>query len=273
MFKSNIAPTIIDQYPHQKPYVSTLKSGERVIVDPEVTIQRIMLTFYLLINVGAFFGLATTYAEKDVGYWLAYLLPGILYLMCPVILFFGYKRTVKKPPQGSALTDVFKVIGCAFRKNGFRKLGQKGYLDVAKPSQLIGEGALSPQAPEITWTDDFVEDTKRTFEACQIFLFFPIYYLNDGGIGNIQTSQGSAMITNGAPNDLLSNFNPLTIIVAIPILNYGIYPFLRKHKIPFGRITRITFGFVLSALSSVIGAILQWRVYSTSPCGYYATAV
>lgn len=273
MFKSNIAPTIIDQYPHQRPYVSTLKSGERVIVDPEVTVQRIMLTFYLLINVGAFFGLATTYAEKDVGYWLAYLLPGILYFMCPVILFFGYKRTVKKPPQGSALTNVFKVIGCAFKKNGFRKLGQKGYLDVAKPSQLTAEGALPPQAPEITWTDDFVEDIKRTFEACQIFLFFPIYYLNDGGIGNIQTSQGSAMITNGAPNDLLSNFNPLTIIIAIPILNYGIYPFLRKHKIPFGRITRITFGFVLCALSSVIGAILQWRVYSTSPCGYYATAV
>jgi hypothetical protein len=30
-----------------------------------------MLTFYFLVNVGAFFGLATTYAEKDVGYWLA----------------------------------------------------------------------------------------------------------------------------------------------------------------------------------------------------------
>ena len=56
MFKSNIAPTVIDQYPHQRSYVNTLKTGERVIVDPEVTVQRIMLTFYGLVNVGAFFG-------------------------------------------------------------------------------------------------------------------------------------------------------------------------------------------------------------------------
>ena len=267
MFKSNIAPTIIDQYPHQTAYISTTKSGERVIVDPEVTVQRIMLTFYGLINVGAFFGLATTYAEKDVGYWLAYLLPGILYFLCPLVLLFAYKRTVKKPPQGTVINDAFKVIGTAIRKNGFRKFGRKGYLDAAKPSTLAAAGNTSP----VPWDDTFVEDVGRTLVACQVFLFFPVYNLNDGGIGNIQTSQGSAMITNGAPNDLLSNFNPLAIIVAIPILNYGIYPLLRRYRIHFGRISRITFGFLLAASSSAIGAILQWRVYKTSPCGYYAT--
>ncbi len=63
-----------------------------------------------------------------------------------------------------------------------------------------------------------------------MFLFFPFYYLNDGGIGNIETSQGSSMTTNGTPNDLLNNFNPLTIIVAIPIISYGLYPSMRQHK-------------------------------------------
>lgn len=71
--------------------------------------------------------------------------------------------------------------------------------------------------------------------------------------------------------DLLNNFNPLTIIVAIPILNYGLYPMLRHYKINFTRIQRITFGFVIAAISSVIGAIIQWRVYETSPCGWHAT--
>lgn len=46
-----------------------LKTGEKVVVDPESTIQRIMLIFYALINVGAFFAIATTYSEKYVGYW------------------------------------------------------------------------------------------------------------------------------------------------------------------------------------------------------------
>jgi hypothetical protein len=41
----------------------------------------------------------------------------------------------------------------------------------------------------IEWTDEFVEDIGKTFQACQMFLFFPVYNLNDGGIGNIVTSQ------------------------------------------------------------------------------------
>lgn len=67
------------------------------------------------------------------------------------------------------------------------------------------------------------------------------------------------------------SFNPLTIIIFIPILSYGIYPLLRKYKIPFGRITRITVGFTLAIISGIIGAIVQWRIYKTSPCGYQAT--
>ena len=77
LFKPNVAPTVLDQYSHQKPYVKTLKSGERVVVDPETTIQRVMLIFYGFVNVGAFYAIATTFVEKYNGYWLAFLLPGI----------------------------------------------------------------------------------------------------------------------------------------------------------------------------------------------------
>ncbi len=115
------------------------------------------------------------------------------------------------------------------------------------------------------------KDVRRTLQACQIFLFFPVYYMNDGGIGNIETSQGSSMVTNGAPNDLLNNFNPLTIIVAVPIISYGLYPLLRKYKIKFGPIKRITTGFFLASFSGITGAVTQYYIYKKSPCGYYAT--
>lgn len=69
-----------------------------------------------------------------------------------------------------------------------------------------------------------------------------------------------------------NNFNPLTIIIAVPLLSYIIYPLLRHFRIPFGRISRITFGFILATLSSLIGALIQWRIYSTSPCGSHATS-
>jgi dipeptide/tripeptide permease len=44
LFKSNIAPLVIDQYPVHKQYIEVLPSGERVIIDPESTIQRIYAT-------------------------------------------------------------------------------------------------------------------------------------------------------------------------------------------------------------------------------------
>ena len=271
MFKPNIAPTVLDQYVHQKEYTKVLKSGEKVIMDPESTVQRIMLIFYGLINIGAFFALATTYCEKDVGYWLAFLMPGILYFLLPTLLLILNKHIVKKAPDGSVLTNVLKITGMAIKQNKF-KLWGKGYFDAAKPSVLAAKGITTFNGKPISWTDQLVDDTVRTYGACTIFLYFPIWYSNDGGIGNILANQGAAMTTNGAPNDLLTNFNPLTIIVVIPILSYGVYPMLRKYKIKFGRISRITFGFILASISGAIGAIIQWRVYETSPCGYYASS-
>jgi POT family proton-dependent oligopeptide transporter len=79
IFKPNILPTVLDQYSNQKPYTTLLKSGEKVIVDPEMTIQRISLWFYWSINMGAFFGVPTAYAARNVGFWLAFLIPGMCY--------------------------------------------------------------------------------------------------------------------------------------------------------------------------------------------------
>lgn len=43
------------------------------------------------------------------------------------------------------------------------------------------------------------------------------------------------------------------------------------RNIKFGRITRITFGFTLAWISGIIGAIVQYKIYQTSPCGYGAS--
>lgn len=51
---------LLDQDTQSGLIVKELKTGERVILDPEVTAQRLVLAYYGLVNVGAFFGLATT---------------------------------------------------------------------------------------------------------------------------------------------------------------------------------------------------------------------
>lgn len=51
--KSNVGTMIADQYTNTKQYVKELKSGEKVIVDPTITIQKIFMCFYCAINSGS----------------------------------------------------------------------------------------------------------------------------------------------------------------------------------------------------------------------------
>lgn len=67
--KSNVSPLIAEQYTKTKPVLKTLKSGERVIVDPAVTIQSLYNIFYWCINVGSLSSIATVWLELKVDFW------------------------------------------------------------------------------------------------------------------------------------------------------------------------------------------------------------
>jgi dipeptide/tripeptide permease len=104
-----------------------------------------------------------------------------------------------------------------------------------------------------------------------MFLYFPIWTLSNGGIGSVVISMASSLTTKGQPNDVLLNFNPLTIMLFVPLLSQIIYPTLQKRNLMSGRVTRISFGFFLSTISGTVGAVLQWHIYHTSPYGDRAT--
>ncbi|KAK0724873.1 major facilitator superfamily domain-containing protein [Lasiosphaeris hirsuta] len=265
-FKPNISPTVMDQSPHKVAHVIEV-NGEKVIVDPEESINGVMLWFYLLINVGACFGIPTTYLAKIVGYWAAYLIPTILYLMLPPLLWYLSPRLIKQPPGGSDLGNVFKVLGDCFRYGGIKKFGRHGFWEAGKPSVRAAAGTTKVYE----YDDQFVEDVRRTFQACGIFLFTPIFFINDGGLGAAANALTVGMQTNGVPNDLLDNLNSVSIVIVVPIMNHIIYPLLRRYGIKWGAISRMTFGFALCTIGSVGFSILQYYVYQTSPCGYNAT--
>jgi len=187
--------------------------------------------------------------------------------MLPVLLFFINNKLVKHPPGGTALGDFISVNILCLKKAGLKGFGRKGFWNHAKPSVLAASG----DTRHVNWTDDFVEDTRRTMAACAIFLFFPIQQINDGGLGAAANAQSAALTSNGVPNDVLDNLNPLSIIILIPIMNHGVYPLLRKMGIRFGPIARMTFGFFIAAIGAVAYVVIQHFIYKTSPCGKYAT--
>ncbi|KAI8931709.1 hypothetical protein NX059_011354 [Plenodomus lindquistii] len=267
MFKPNVSPLLLDQMATRVPIVVTTKKGERVIEDPEATTERVMLWFYLLINVGGFMGVATSYSEKYVGWWLAFLLPLILYLPLPFLMWFLRKRLVLHPPAGSELGRVFRLLGVIFRRGGIKRIGRGGFWTLGRPSAIAAAGLNI----KTDWNDQFVEDVSRAFQATGIFCFFPIQYLNDNGIGNAASYLSTMLTTNGVPNDVISNFNSLSIIITAPIMNYGLYPALRKAHIHYGPVSRISTGLMMSAVGGAGYAVLNYYAYQQSPCGEYGS--
>lgn len=268
MFKPNVTPLLLDQMKSHVPIVVTRKNGERVIEDPEHSTERVMLWFYLLINIGGFMSTATSYSARYVGWWLAFLLPLILYLPLPALLLWLKPRLVLHKPGGSDIPNVFHVLGHCMAGGGFFRIGRTGWWNNAKPSVIAAKGG----ALEHRYNDAFVEDVKRSFQATGMFCFFPVQFINDNGLGSAANFLGTMLTGNGVPNDVIGNFNSLSIIIMGPILNYGLYPALRKARIHYGPIARICTGFFLSTLAGVGYCILTHKAYQTSPCGKYGSS-
>ncbi|EJD04975.1 PTR2-domain-containing protein [Fomitiporia mediterranea MF3/22] len=278
-FKSNISPLIAEQYT-LKTHVRTKKSGERVIVDPNMTYARIYMYFYLFINIGSLVGqLGMTYSEKYVGFWLAFLLPTIVFLTAPLVMLYGRNRYVRTPPQGSVLPASLRVFRTAAKGrwswNPFttiRNLKAPGFWDRAKPTNYVKEhgGSESVRPGWMTWDDKWVDEVRRGFKACEVFIWIPIYWLTYNQLNNNLTSQAATMSTHGLPNDVLSNLDPFALIIFIPICDLFIYPALVRYGIRFTPLKRITAGFFTGAAAMVWAAVVQHYIYKTNPCGYSA---
>ncbi|KAJ4984985.1 MFS peptide transporter [Stagonosporopsis vannaccii] len=250
--KSNVSPLIAEQVRSTSAFVETRKGGRKVVVDPELTVQRIYMIYYMCINIGSVSAIATTLLELHVGFWSAYLLPLIMFCVGYVVLVWGKDRYIIKPPQGGVIGDCFRALWIAAR-NGLD-------LDKARPSALHSRSRVS-------WDDGFIDELKTALSACKVFLFFPIYWLTYSQMLNNFVSQAGQMQLHGLPNDILPNIDPLTIILLVPVMDRLIYPFLRTRlHLAFTPHTRITLGFLAASLAMLYAAGLQTAIYASPPC-------
>ncbi|KAL4919071.1 POT family-domain-containing protein [Aspergillus aurantiobrunneus] len=252
--KSNVAPLIADQYKRKKMAVSTTKKGEKIIIDPSLTIQRIYMIFYGCINLGSLSLLATPYMERDVGFWSAYLLCLCMFAVGTAVVICGRKFYVVRPPQGSVITDAFRALWIMVINRN---------MDAPKPTWQAANGGNRPHLP---WDDHFIDELKRALVACRVFCFYPIYWVVYGQFSSNFVTQAGQMQGHGIPNDLMQNFDPISIIVFIPILETLVYPVLRRMRIRFRPISRISLGFIVASLAMMYAAIVQHLIYSAGPC-------
>ncbi|KAG5977772.1 hypothetical protein E4U56_006891 [Claviceps arundinis] len=251
--KSNIAPLIADQYQRRTMAIRTEPNGERVIIDPAITYQRIYMVFYWCINVGSLSLMATPFMELYTGFWTAFLMCFCTFNVGIAILVLRRKSYVIRPPQGQIITDAFKAIGMMITN---------GKMDAAKPSWRAQNGKSS----NLNWDDHFVDELKRALMACKVFLLYPVFWVCYGQFSSNFVTQAGQMKVGGMPNDFMQNFDPLSILIFTPILEKLVYPFLRKRGIELRPIARITIGFFFASLCLGYAAIVQHLIYSAGPC-------
>lgn len=105
--KANISVLLGEQIKSSVPYTQVLKTGEKVIVDPNVTIQRLMSWFYWSINVGSLSMLVSPAIEKNHSFWLAFTIPIVVFAAIPFIISAFRNKLLHNPPRVTRSTGHF----------------------------------------------------------------------------------------------------------------------------------------------------------------------
>lgn len=171
----------MEQLGEQHLHVKTLKSGERVLVDPAVTSERIYNWFYFFINVGALAGqISMVWAEKYVGFYLSYTLPTALLCICPTVMIWGRTRYARRDPGGSVLGPAMKTFFLAQKGrwsiNPFKtwkNMHDGTFWENVKPSKFTDES----RPTWMTFDDAWVDELRRGFAACAVFCWYPLFWL------------------------------------------------------------------------------------------------
>lgn len=181
-FKSNISPLIAEQYKQTKLRVIVdPKTGERVISDPNVTLSRIFLYFYLMINAGSLTGqISMVYVERYVGFWCAFLLPTLMFCLCPIVLYLCRNKYVRSPPTGSVVSRAVKLLALATKGKWSinpvttrKNFKSEAFWNDVKPSKL---GANKPKWMQ--FDDAWVDQVARGLRAGSCFTWIPLYCKN-----------------------------------------------------------------------------------------------
>ncbi|PPR06178.1 hypothetical protein CVT24_000720 [Panaeolus cyanescens] len=251
-FKANISPLVAEQYKRSKMFVITTKDGERVIVDPTLTHSRVYMF---------------------VGFYLSYTLPTVVFLCCPIVLYIGRNRYVKSPPTGSVLATALRAWKFCTRGKWslnpvrtWKNFRAPGFWEPVKPSNIRPE----ERQHWMTFDDVWVDEVQRGFKACGVFCWYPLYWLTYNQLNANLTAQAAEMSTHGLPNDILSNLDPLALVILIPICDRFIYPGLRRMGLNFSSLKKITLGFFTGSAAMIWAAVVQHYIYKTNPCGYHA---
>lgn len=246
--KASIPPYLAEQCSNVNEEIVILPSGERVFVSRPATVEYAFNLYYWSSNIGVLSRIASTYLEKNVGFWAAFIV-GLSSLCIGVVtLLAGRRRLIEVDRQASAIIRAGRVLRAAVFKRLHIPISNDGDDD------------------SVSWSDEYIHQLKLGLKVCYAFLPFVAYWLCQAQMGTNTVSQAANMQTHGIPNDLLSVIDAFTVIVVLPMLNHILYPWLRKRGYSCSSITRIAVGLAFESCAMAWAAGVQAWIYASAPC-------
>ncbi|KAG9288836.1 hypothetical protein G9A89_001160 [Geosiphon pyriformis] len=253
--KANVTAMVAEQYTISRPFIRKTNTGEKVIVDPNLTVQSIFHWFYIAISCGGLSPIITTNLEKYKSFWFAFCIPFLVSTLGIFILLAGKQEYVLTSPKGSILIDAFRVFQNRFEHS---KSNKKVKVSESQKDKKDDDGLINDE--------NLFQELQKTFKACQIFAFFPIFWISYIQTNSNLISQAATMQAGLLPNDFMNIIHTFALLICVPVLNHLFYPIIRKYGIAFGHVKKIFFGFMFAALGMAYNSIVQWMIYNTGPC-------
>ncbi|NWW88448.1 S15A1 protein, partial [Rhynochetos jubatus] len=254
-----------------KPCVSAF-GGDQFEDEQEKQRTRFFSIFYLSINAGSLLSTIITpilraqecgIHSKQRCYPLAFGVPAALMAISLVVFIIGSGMYKKVQPQGNIMVQVFKCIGFAI-KNRFRHRSKE----------------FPKREHWLDWASEkydkrLIAQTKMVLKVLFLYIPLPMFWALFDQQGSRWTLQATTMDGNfGAIQiqpDQMQTVNPILIIIMVPVVDAVIYPLIKKCKINFTPLRKITVGMFLASLAFIAAALVQVQIDKTLPV--FPTAV
>lgn len=228
-----------------KPCVSA-HVGDQFKKGQEAMLAKVFNLFYFMINFGSFFStLITPWTLKHYSASVAFGVPGVLMFIATFIFWLGRNQYVHVPPTKSD-------------GNGFLSVVKTCFTSPSQPGQGFWDRAIAKHGAENADGARAVWDITKVFLAVSVFWAL---FDQHGSSWVIQASHMDLMFM-GIPFEAsqISAWNPIMVMVLIPIFTLGIYPALESMGLSMTPLRKMTYGMFVAAFAFAFSAVLQHQL-------------
>ncbi len=240
-----------------KPCVSAFV-GDQFGPNQDVALRKVYGWFYWAINLGAAGGyFIIPLVRNHAGYSWAFGVPGIFMALATLIFWTGTKHYVRKPPQRAHK-------GAGFWQVTWYVLRHRAAASDPTPLPRSAASTLRHSFFNVAlerFTPEEVQSARAVLGILSIFVTVPMFWALFNQVNSTWVLQGKNMkpfyVLDG---ETMQSAGAVLVMIWVPILTFGVYPWLERRGILPTPLRRMSAGMVLGAVAFVLCGLIQARL-------------